>query len=415
MTTFDRIVATDLTSLARDSNSWHPTVEASLALVEAKRIRAPRSAEPIADPARVHAVRIARLASLATAATASALAIGLQRAGIIDPDICFIKGHVQYGPLRGFVRLECYGAPDYTNWHYAAIAVVVLAAIAYLAANAIALRSADRRAPPAPAALAARVGLARFARLATGLAGLVGVAAVLTIATNLLGLRNPDYCSAREGCIDALFLEPRLIAFTTVGLVLIGKMVATELGSRGWARTPRTWLDASSTVVRITSFTALPTLFGILGFAVGNLWTDFLERNDAGDAYPELSVADRLWHEHLARDLALVVLAILVVAVAIGIACAREARLRRASRWLLVLERPRMFLLGLIIGIATLSIGVRAECGRYFGESTGLESWQIALMFTGSLAMFLVVSVPTLRRRRAEQDHTGYSATRTSE
>jgi hypothetical protein len=233
---------------------------------------------------------------------------------------------------------------------------------------------------------------------------LLGIVAILLIATNLLGLRSPNSCSDEDGCLNRLFLEPGLIGFAIVATMLSAKLIATELAARGCARVPSTWLDAGSTVVAITSFTALPTLFGILGFTTGGCWIDFLDRFDGNDMYPDLAYAEQLWRDVVARDVELVTLVIFVVAAAIGIAAAREVRLGRPSRSLRLLESPWMLGLSLVIGTATLWIGVHSDRVRYYGRSADLEPWQVLLMVAGGLAVFLFVSTPILRRRRGEQE-----------
>jgi hypothetical protein len=130
----------------------------------------------------------------------------------------------------------------------------------------------------------------------------------------------------------------------------------------------------------------------------------FLDHFDGNELYADLALVEKLWRDVLARDIEVVTLVIFVVAGAIGIASAREARLGQPSRWLRILESPWMYGLALVIGTATLWAGVHLDRVRYYGRSPNLELPQIALMVAGGLAVFLFVSTPILRGRRAEQE-----------
>ncbi|HEX7703222.1 MAG TPA: hypothetical protein VF403_20930, partial [Kofleriaceae bacterium] len=92
--------------------------------------------------------------------------------------------------------------------------------------------------------------------------------------------------------------------------------------------------------------------------------------------------------------------AIGTIAILIGLACARETRLRRRSRVLLALEHRTAVATGVILGFGSFTASVRFDYESYgYPAALGLRP---ILTATGGIAVLLVVAALTLRRRRRE-------------
>jgi hypothetical protein len=200
-----------------------------------------------------------------------------------------------------------------------------------------------------------------------------------------------------------------------VVLVVAAQLLAARLGDRAFARRVQRLagddfgrssvdlgrrlvqrLDVASVTAGIAGVASLGALFAVVGMTVGDSTWVFLQVHGprVGKA-----VSAVLRDCELASGLAA------VAALAVGVACAREAQGRR-SRWLGMLAHRAIVPLGVVLGVAAGVIGMTMDFGVFDISLPAVERpplpHELGVVVMATAAAVLVTTGHALRRRRAE-------------
>lgn len=246
----------------------------------------------------------------------------------------------------------------------------------------------------------------RFASVA---AGAVGVAMTFAlIAALLLQSWTPSRYAILPPRLALLDTSTRAMGAVVFALMMVSYVLALRIADRAFDRTEGS-LDRARRLVRgidgwsvafgIAGVVAATTLIGLAQVTVGReAWLSLLMPEPwSGQEMGEIV-------EIFKWNILVITVIVLALAMTLGRAC-----IRRAS-WISVLEHKAVIPLGLVIGFATIYLGVALEslpATEYTEVGQHSAPLRQALTITGATAVFLVITGWTLRRRRREIERGG--------